>query len=250
MLAGDRSADANAQLENLTGRLLGERFLTGHRGVVENERMKVAVAGMEHIRDAQTRFVRQARNLLQHAGNLRARNDSILHHVIGADAADCGERALPSAPHRLALGGVARNADLHRPRSARVLGGLSRGVLHLGERPVHVHQQRCADVGPVDARRRLDGHDRQTIHHLDCGGNNARRDDVRHGMTGFGGRRKRREERSRRLGLAQNAQQDLGDDAERPLAADQHAAQVVAGRIEHRAAEIDDTAVAEDDFRA
>ena len=56
------------------------------------------------------------------------------------------------------------------------------------------------------------------------------------------------EQRTHRLGLPDQADGDLGGDAERPLRADEGAEQVVAGRVRGRAAEPDEVAVGRDDL--
>jgi hypothetical protein len=49
MLARDAASQAHAELEDLTPQLLHLLQGSRHRLVVENQRMEVAVAGVEHI---------------------------------------------------------------------------------------------------------------------------------------------------------------------------------------------------------
>jgi hypothetical protein len=53
VLAGDRSAGVDAVLKDLRRDVLGQVALTGDPFVVANQRMQVAVAGMEHVPDAE-----------------------------------------------------------------------------------------------------------------------------------------------------------------------------------------------------
>ena len=66
----------------------------------------------------------------------------------------------------------------------------------------------------------------QAIHHLDRRGNDARADDVRHRVARGFGRLERGEDRSHRLGNAQQPQRRLRDDTERALRSDEHADQI------------------------
>ena len=250
MLAGDRASVADADAEDVTGHLLGLLLFAGDTGVEEHERMEVAVAGVEDIGDPQAVLGSQIGDLLQDAGDLLARNDAVLHEVIAADPAHCGEGALAAFPHQLALGGVARDADLHRAALARQLDGPLGGVLAFRQRTVDVHQERRAHFGPVDARGGFGGDDGERIHHLDGGGHDARGDDGRDRVARLFVGRERREEGARGFGLAQDAQHHFGHDPEQPLAADDHAEQVVTWLIERRAADGDDLAVGEDHANA
>ena len=58
------------------------------------------------------------------------------------------------------------------------------------------------------------------------------------------------EQRAHGLGLAHDAQRDLGGDPERPLGADEDAEQVGPVGVERLAAELDDLAVGQHDRRA
>ena len=53
MLAGQAAAELDAQLENLRAAQLGALELARIVGVVEDQRMQIAVAGMEDIGDAE-----------------------------------------------------------------------------------------------------------------------------------------------------------------------------------------------------
>ena len=104
----------------------------------------------------------------------------------------------------------------------------------------------CA-LGVAGVHGRLGGLDRQTIHHLDRGGQDARRHDVRHRATGLVGRVERRQERRDLLGPAHDAERDPHGDAECALRADERAEQVRTRLVEALAAELDELAVGQHD---
>ena len=56
MLAGENAPDLDAELENFGAELFGLLQLTRDIGIIENERMQIAIAGMKHVGDAQPIF--------------------------------------------------------------------------------------------------------------------------------------------------------------------------------------------------
>src|SRR4051812_39606981 len=80
MLAGDRAAHGDALLQHLGGKELGALQLLAVVGIEEDERMQVAVAGMEYVRAAQAVFLLQAGDELEHLAKALAR-DRAVHAV-------------------------------------------------------------------------------------------------------------------------------------------------------------------------
>ena len=60
VLAGDRSAEADAQAEDLGGQDFGAIVRACLTAIVEDQRVQVAVAGMEHVGDADAVCARHA----------------------------------------------------------------------------------------------------------------------------------------------------------------------------------------------
>ena len=209
--------------------------------------MEVAVARVEDIRHAQALLPRHLVDLPQHLRDLRARDDAVLNEVVRADTPDRGECALSPLPHQRPFRLVARAADLQRTGGASERDGVLRRVFDLRLRAVGIHQERRADIRPVQAGRGLRGHDREAVHHLDRGRHDPRRDDRRDRVARLCRRREGREERAGRFRLAQDSQDDLGDDAHHSLAPHQDSQQIVSRRVEHRPAQIDDASVREHD---
>ncbi len=86
-------------------------------GVVEeHERVQVAVAGVEHVRDSQAGGGRQRADPVKHLVQRGARDDAVLHDVGGADPAHRGERGFAAAPDQRPLAGVGGLPDLERAR--------------------------------------------------------------------------------------------------------------------------------------
>ncbi len=213
--------------------------------------MKVAVAGVEHVADAQAVGGHDLVHAPEHVGQLGARDHAVHHHVGGRDAAVGAERGLAALPEELALGLVARGAHVAGPAVAAGLDHPLGLRLHAGRETVELDQQRGRRVARIAAAERvLHRLDRELVDHLHRGGHEAARDD--------GGDRLRRlvhlVENCQHcfycLWLLEDAHHDLGRDAEGALGADEEADQVVALRVARLAADPHQLAVGQDHFEA
>src|SRR3954471_21437300 len=101
VLAGDRAAGLHAREHDLAGELLGALGLA--LGVAD-ERMQIAVAGVEDVADAQPVLARQLVDAIQHLGQARTRDDRVLDVVTLRDAPHRGEGRLAHLPENVALG--------------------------------------------------------------------------------------------------------------------------------------------------
>jgi hypothetical protein len=66
VLAGDRAAVLDAQVQDRAGQLLGGALSSRRCVVVEHQRVQVAVAGVEHVGDPDAGLGRERRDLVQH----------------------------------------------------------------------------------------------------------------------------------------------------------------------------------------
>src|SRR5918994_1814363 len=167
VLAGERAAGVEARVENRLCEL--PRLVRLARlGVVEDERVEVAVARVEDVADAQSVLVREILDAAQHLGEARAWNDAVLHVVVGRDASHRRERRLAPLSEERSVGVGRRRPDLER-RAEHAdpleLGGV---VLDLLGHAVELDEEDGARTLRI-ARR--DGTlcrlDREPIHHLD-----------------------------------------------------------------------------------
>ena len=180
----------------------------------------------------------------QDLGQARARDDAVLHVVVGRDPAHRRERRFAPLPEERTIRVARRCADLERAAldaDALDLGGV---VLDLLDHAVELDEQDGACADRVPGRHGvLGGLDRQPVHHLDRGRHHARGDDVRDGGAGRVHRVEAREQRPDGLRSPDEAERDPGRDPERALGADDHAEQVGPVRVERLPAELDDLAV-------
>src|SRR5439155_16945874 len=115
VLAGDRASNFDAKLEDRRAECLGARDLAFRVRVVEDERMQVAVAGVEHVGAAQSELHRQLFDSCQYRRQRLARNRPVHAVVIRRDAANRRKRGLASRPEKEPLRLVLRYADFGRP---------------------------------------------------------------------------------------------------------------------------------------
>src|SRR5580693_3466740 len=111
MFAGDRAAGGDAEVEDFGGEGFGGVLLAGDARVVEDKRVKVAVAGVEDVGDANACCDAEARNFAHDLGERGAGDDAVLHDVVGGDAAHGGEGRFAAFPDESALGVGLRDAN-------------------------------------------------------------------------------------------------------------------------------------------
>src|SRR5205823_12819059 len=106
------TAERDARLENLAPSDEHPLDLVAIALVVEQDRMDVAVAGVEDIGDPQALLFGDPADDAQDLGHLGARHDAVLRAVVGRQTADGAEGALAALPERRALGLVGGDAHL------------------------------------------------------------------------------------------------------------------------------------------
>ena len=111
VLAGQHAADRDAEPQDVGAERLGPLDLAGLVGVVEDERVQIAVAGMEHIGDAQPVLRRQVADPRQHLGQAAARDRAVHAVIIGRNPPDRRKRRLAAGPEGDPLGFVAADPD-------------------------------------------------------------------------------------------------------------------------------------------
>ena len=90
-----------------------------------DERVQVAVAGVEDVADAQAGKYSRFEDAAKHFRLLRPRHDAVLHVVVRRHAAHRGERGFASLPDAIALRLI--TGDLDRDGAARLADGFDAG---------------------------------------------------------------------------------------------------------------------------
>ena len=240
VLAGDGPSDLHTQLQDLAAQFLGALQLSGVVGVVKDQGVQVAVAGVEDVGHRQSVFLGQFRRAAQYLGQEAAGDGPVHAVVVRGQAAHRGEGGLASLPEAQPLGGVLGGADLCRAACQQKLSHRGDVLGDLGVGPIHLAQEDgrgVSGVAGVDkGLRRLDG---RAVHHLQPGGDDPGGDDVPHRRACLlyvveGG-----QDHLGPLRDGQQAHRDLNHHPEHALGADEQRQQVVAGRVQRLAADLD-----------
>jgi hypothetical protein len=107
VFAGDRAAHGHAGLQDVGAEQLAAAQLVGVVGIEQDQRVQVAVAGMEHVGAAQLVLLLHLLDGEQDVGQPLARNGGVHAHVVRADAPAGRERVLAPAPEAQPLGLIA-----------------------------------------------------------------------------------------------------------------------------------------------
>ncbi len=244
VLAGDRAAERDAEFENVGAERVGAFPFARLVRVEQDQRMQIAVAGVEHVHAAQRVFLFHLFDRAQHAAEMLARNRAVHAVVVGRDAAGGRKRVFASRPEAQALGFRLRDDALRRTgglEHALDLGDLLGDFL--GRAVAFREQDRFGAEVVAGAHKRLDGLRRLAVHHLEPGRNDARRDDRRDRIAGLHHIVERSHHDLRDFGLRNQFECHFGDDYQQTFRADREGEQIEAGRVERRAAEDDFFAV-------
>src|SRR5438874_436171 len=112
VLAGEAPAERDARLQDLPSRREHAPDLVLVALVEEEDRVDVAVAGVEDVGDAEPVALRRRGDVPQDVRHAGARHDAVLRAVVGCEPADGAEGALAAFPERRTLRLVARHAHL------------------------------------------------------------------------------------------------------------------------------------------
>jgi hypothetical protein len=100
---GDGAAHGHAEFQDPAAEFLGAFQFAGGVGIVEDERMQVAITGMEDVADRQAVFLREGGDAVQDLGEVLARYGAV-HAVVIRRQPGCRWRrhhAVPPRPVRL-----------------------------------------------------------------------------------------------------------------------------------------------------
>src|SRR5262249_54599345 len=105
MLAGDGAPGLDAVLQNLSRHGFGVRGLTGNGFVVADQRMQVAVAGVEHVANPQARAGLESSDATEDLRKLGSRHHAVLYVIAWRHAPHGCEGGLTPLPDAIARGG-------------------------------------------------------------------------------------------------------------------------------------------------
>ena len=248
VFARDCAADFHAEFENRRAISFRPVILVVVGGVEHDQRVQVAVAGMENVRALELEFLRQFGNALQNVRKLFLRNGAVHAVVVGHDAAHRGERRLAAGPELQALGFVPGRADLGRACLAHDLGHAFDFSRNLFYRTIRFAQQDCLGIKRIACvHELLDGGRGFFVHHFEAGRDDAGTDDVGYCLSGLEEVVEGGEHDLGFLRFRQQLDRDLCDDAKHAFRAGHQREQVITRGIEAFAADLQHFALDGDD---
>jgi len=243
VFARDGAADFDAQFENPAAETLGLVQFARLVGVEQDQRVEVAIAGVEHVGDGKPVFGAHLADALQHVRQLRTRDGAVHAVVVRRQPPHRRKRRLAPGPEpealRLAVGG----SDLGGAGGFEHFAHGKDVVRDFLVDPVYLaQQQRFAVERIACVNEGLGGLDGEAVHHLQPGGDDAGGNDVADRGAGLGHVVEGREHHLRALGARQQFHGDFGDHGQHAFRAGHERQQVVAGGIERLAADFEQLA--------
>src|SRR5260370_29220750 len=147
MFAGDGTAGGQAKFEDFHRERESGVFLAGDGAIVENQRMKVAVASMKNVGHAQAVFPAKACDFAHYLREGGAGNHTVLDDVVGRNVTNRGEGGLASFPNEGTLGVGLRYANFPGAIRTADFVDLSEQSFDFGQRAIELDKQEATAIG-------------------------------------------------------------------------------------------------------
>src|ERR1043166_5693047 len=254
VLACHAPAELDALQQNIVPGLQRAAHLVGVSFIVKDERVDIAVAGVENVWDAQAVFLAAGADELHDLRQAGARNHAVLCEKIRAEPANGAEGPLPGLPEV----GPFLVAPSHTHLAGAVLGANFFDAIDLPVEPRFEAIEFDDQNGPGIERKTkmvggLDSLGDELVHHFQRRRHDARRDDVTDRLARILDTLEDTEHSFESARRANQAQKDAGDDSEHALGANDRATQIVTIHLLTAVgpgAEPDDLAIGQDHFEA
>src|SRR6478672_7760451 len=180
VLAGEHAAKLDAAAQDVGAEGLRPCHLAGLVGIVEDQGMKIAVAGVKYVGDPKLVFLRELADARQRLRQRAAWDGTVHAEIVRRDAPDRRERPPAAGPEQIALG--FRSGNLAGGRAAALRNRLDAAdqLVDLDAGTIELDDQKRLDVERI---ARMDkgfgGVDRGLVHHLHAAGDDAGADDAR-----------------------------------------------------------------------
>ena len=145
----------------LAGEGFGGVFLAGDAAIVEDERVEVAVAGVENVGDAKAGGALRREISLMILRERGAGDDAVLHDVVGGDAAHGGEGGFASFPDEGAFDVGLGDANFARRRFRGRFRRRGHEGCDFGDGAVEFDEEERAAIGIVGVDGGFGGLDRE-----------------------------------------------------------------------------------------
>src|SRR5258708_30536298 len=98
MFTGKDAAEFDTDPQDIVAEGFGPFHLTGLVGIIQDQRMQIAVAGMKHVGDAQIVLSREVADSRQGLRQFAARDSAVHAEIIRRDTPDSGKGRLAPGP--------------------------------------------------------------------------------------------------------------------------------------------------------
>ena len=248
---GNRAPQRDAGLHDLPAGRVHALELTRVARIEEDQRVQVAVAGVEHVAMLEPMAPDDLGDLGQGLGQQGPRHGAVVDEVVRGQARHGPERPAAAFPETVARRGVGGLADLATAVGRADFADAAGLIVQPRGGPLHFDDQDRRGVPGIAAGDAvLDRPDDGGIHHLERRRHDPGRDDAGHRAGGVLDGIVDHQLRQHLFGPGHDAHRDLGHHRQRPLAADDERPQVVAGRIVRRSAQVHPLAVGQNRFQA
>src|SRR6185437_9569899 len=254
MLARDTAAELDALLENVVAGRQRAADLVRIAFIVKHQRMDVAIAGVKNVRNAQVIFFAHRTDELHDLRQLRTRHHAILGKVIRTKPANRAKCPLAAFPEQRAFFVIFRDADFAGPMLFANFNDAPGLPVKPGRQAVQFHNQHRAGIEwKPKVIRRLNRLGDELVHHLQGGGDNTGGDDLTDGRAGIIHALEHAQHGFIGLRRTHEPDQNVRDDTEHSLTADDGPAQIVTVHVfaaVRSRAEPDHFSVGQYDFKA
>ena len=251
MLAGQDAAEFDAYAQDVGAERFRPLHLARLVGIVEDQRMQIAVAGVKHVGDGKIVFFREIADPRQGFRQRAARDGAVHAEIVGRNPSHRRKCGLAPGPEQVALTFRIGNLTRGRPAALRDRFDPADQLVDLDARTIELDDQQRLDVERIARMHKgFGGVDRGLVHHLHAARDNAGADDAGDAFAGRLDLGKAHHQRPRRLRLLQDPHRDFRDDAEQPLGARDDAHQIVAAIFGRLAADSQDFAGHQNDLAA
>ena len=233
VFAGERAAEFDAVAHNFSGRSDGAIVLSFIALIEKNNRVKISVACVKNISDLKIEAASDFFDVLQHFGQLGARNHSILHVVAGRKASHGAESVFAAFPEQIAFLIIFCEADFARVVQSANFDDLRGLRFDSFGKPFDFDQQNRAAIARKSRVNKIfDGAQRPTVEHFARGGSDRARGKIGDGFGSVGNIIKNREKSFHGFGFLRKLHSNFRDESEGAFGADKNSRQIVAGRFE------------------
>jgi hypothetical protein len=212
--------------------------------------VKIAVARMEDVGNAETRCSGHALDFSQNDRQFDAWNNAILDYIVRRETSRCGKGGFATLPDQKPFLFALGESIFPCAVCPADLTNLQHMNVDLADRAIQFDEKEGFAGGIIRMDGGFRGLYRQSIHNLHRCGENRRGNNIGDSLAGGRDGVVSGKENLNRLGSFDNTKSDGRNDAECSFRAHEDAGQVIAGRIHRRGAQMDELSAGKYDVQS